>query len=427
MPNAMILHLNKLIAILLLAMACSAQGSVPPYDMIVLIDESSLTDVNNRSVVKATLDRLSYKPDNQNRVGVYAYGERTFESLPLGELSSAIIERMKSPENQSESEAGLKNPAAALEKAIYKLRESERSTVSKVVLVLGDGVISTGDSQHDRQLSQWLIDDLSEAARAADIRIYWLTFTDGADYRIIQTLTSKTQGTYYRAFTPASATEAVSAIVSSLSLADSSAPANQATGEIRESGGEPASAFEGGSAILILAASALLLGLIGGGVYLGRSTRLKAAGRADAVTADDARAFLRDLTGFTAMTEYDITDKKTYIGRLPREVTERSTVIVIRDETVGREHAVIQCENASYWISDSGSVNGTYINNKRITEKQRLLDGDRVRFARFEFEVALPKGESTLTGKSSGAKSSPLSPDPVVEEEDEDRTVYRTR
>ena len=112
-------------------------------------------------------------------------------------------------------------------------------------------------------------------------------------------------------------------------------------------------------------------------------------------------------------------------------MTERSTVIVIRDATVGREHAVIEHHDNAYWISDTGTVNGTYVNERRLLEKQRLLNGDHIRFARFEFEIALPEageispdftGTETARSQTQKGAAFTLSRDQVV---DDDRTVYR--
>jgi hypothetical protein len=62
------------------------------------------------------------------------------------------------------------------------------------------------------------------------------------------------------------------------------------------------------------------------------------------------------------------------IGRDPSRAD-----IVLDDETVSGAHAVIQFEQGQFYIYDLASLNGTYVNNRRV-QKQLLMDGDVVRF-----------------------------------------------
>lgn len=52
--------------------------------------------------------------------------------------------------------------------------------------------------------------------------------------------------------------------------------------------------------------------------------------------------------------------------------------IVILEATVSGKHASISNENGVYYISDLGSTNGTFVNNKRIRAKQLLNNGDSI-------------------------------------------------
>ena len=47
---------------------------------------------------------------------------------------------------------------------------------------------------------------------------------------------------------------------------------------------------------------------------------------------------------------------------------------------VSRRHAVIQAQvSDEYWLGDSGSRNGTYVNAKRIAKPTRLQHADVIR------------------------------------------------
>ncbi len=83
---------------------------------------------------------------------------------------------------------------------------------------------------------------------------------------------------------------------------------------------------------------------------------------------------------------YFLSKDSTIIGR-NKDVSD----IVLDDETVGREHAVIKKEINKYCIIDFGSLNGTFINGERIKSKKKnfIKNGDVLSIANIEFEIKL--------------------------------------
>jgi len=63
--------------------------------------------------------------------------------------------------------------------------------------------------------------------------------------------------------------------------------------------------------------------------------------------------------------------------------------IVVQDSHASRHHATIFVQAGRYYIQDEGSMNGTWLNAKRITGPQPLQVGDRVRIGTTEFVVQL--------------------------------------
>jgi hypothetical protein len=64
------------------------------------------------------------------------------------------------------------------------------------------------------------------------------------------------------------------------------------------------------------------------------------------------------------------------IGRHPR------SDLFLDDVTVSRRHARIHIAPDGYTIEDEGSLNGTYVNRRRI-EIHQLFDGDEVQIGKF--------------------------------------------
>jgi hypothetical protein len=68
--------------------------------------------------------------------------------------------------------------------------------------------------------------------------------------------------------------------------------------------------------------------------------------------------------------------ERTTIGRSPENE------IFLDDVTVSRKHAVLIRRGDEFFIEDLGSLNGTYVNRKRI-ESARLESGDEVQVGKY--------------------------------------------
>ncbi|MBA3629408.1 MAG: DUF3662 and FHA domain-containing protein [Actinobacteria bacterium] len=89
-----------------------------------------------------------------------------------------------------------------------------------------------------------------------------------------------------------------------------------------------------------------------------------------------------------------ITRSPVVIGRLS------SVDIVLADANVSRRHAELRREGVSWKLKDLGSTNGTFVNNKPVTEGD-LQDGDRLLFGNSELVFnTVPPGNQPGTGRS---------------------------
>ena len=79
---------------------------------------------------------------------------------------------------------------------------------------------------------------------------------------------------------------------------------------------------------------------------------------------------------------------KRYLLAEPEMVVGRSpnVAIVINDQSVSRQHAQCFQTDDAVEILDLGSSNGTFVNDKRIQDKQALNDGDMVRLGTILFK-----------------------------------------
>lgn len=110
-------------------------------------------------------------------------------------------------------------------------------------------------------------------------------------------------------------------------------------------------------------------------------------------------------------TAYELSSTKIItIGR------KDDNVIVINDRLVSEIHAVITLANGQYYIKDSGSTNGTYINGKK--EKEKLLKdddsiticGNKLRFSKGTIIIPLNNECVRIKGLKPLQKSKPSYP-----------------
>ncbi len=106
------------------------------------------------------------------------------------------------------------------------------------------------------------------------------------------------------------------------------------------------------------------------------------------LTREEA-ANIEGLKGFALVVEkgpgkgvtYLLREGNTTVGRHPE------SNVFLNDVTVSRQHCRFLVTPDSIRVEDSGSTNGTYVNEERVDEAQ-LRAGDEVLIGRFNFVVA---------------------------------------
>ena len=73
---------------------------------------------------------------------------------------------------------------------------------------------------------------------------------------------------------------------------------------------------------------------------------------------------------------FPLEHERITVGRSP------DCEIFLDDVTVSRKHAVLQRRGESFTIADEGSLNGTFVNKKRV-ESAELDDGDELQIGKY--------------------------------------------
>jgi hypothetical protein len=75
-----------------------------------------------------------------------------------------------------------------------------------------------------------------------------------------------------------------------------------------------------------------------------------------------------------------------FIGRID------TNDFIMPDNSISRQHAIIELKAEGYFLRDCNSSNGTFLHARRLEKKSVMLsDKDRVSFARYEFVYLTPE------------------------------------
>jgi pSer/pThr/pTyr-binding forkhead associated (FHA) protein len=90
----------------------------------------------------------------------------------------------------------------------------------------------------------------------------------------------------------------------------------------------------------------------------------------------DGTALLISTRGAVSGSRYLLDEDEISVGRDPR------ADILLDDSTVSRSHAIFRRTSGRFTVSDSGSLNGTYVNRQRV-DSMELKNGDEIMIGKF--------------------------------------------
>ena len=319
------------------------------------------------------------------------------------------------------------NSPAGVERAIYELKKRGGKETQKIIILLTDGLVDTGNKNQDLEGEKWLKDHLTQESKKAGIRIFGIAFTDKADFRLIQILALKTDGEYFRAYNAEDIPNVFNKIISIITKPPPvSEPLTPSTSKpliakAQKEPPRPAVPYEKtpakktpvkkGIALLplILSVIAILMGVIVLVVIFKGKTKdriepLAYKDRPEAPLPPDHPIFKAELIDTENVVSKDtlslaLNKESISIGR------DSSNDIVIPEESVSSLHATIEYKNGHFYLEDHRSTNGTSLNGREIKENEpfRLKSGDKIHFAIYEFRFLLhdkaPFGETVMLQK----------------------------
>ena len=391
-----------------------APSSTPPAenlpvakDVILVLDNSGSMKKNDpQFLASQAVNEFINKLDEQSRVGIIIFDQSVRVAIPLTPVSDETREHILKSLDQINYKGQYTDSPAAMERAIYDLKNNGRTDAKKLIVFMTDGIVDTGNADKDLEKAKWLRQDLAADAADAGIQIFGIAFTEEADFQLIQSLSQQTDGEYYRALKPEDLDAVFKQVNEKINKVPEPepvvAPEPVQPPEPKEVAPPPPpqpviievpskstkmnEEEKLRSMMILVALAVLIIAVIIMVLMLIRGSRKKE-------DEDDyaQEAFLNDINNYTSQSTYKLGKKPTMLGRVAGTDTDHLNYIVIPQTTIGRRHALIEYKDFAYWIIDQGSINGTFVNDQIISSETRLKHGDRVRLHKFEFEFVMPE------------------------------------
>ena len=172
-------------------------------DIVLVLDNSGSMKKNDpHFLASQAVTEFISNLDATTHVAVIIFDQSVRVEVPLTEVSDATRDEILHSIKQLNYKGLYTDSPAAIERAIYELKNSGRSEAKKSIIFMTDGIVDTGNAARDQEKVKWLKEELAAGAGDAGIAIFGIAFTDEADFQLIQSLAQKTHGEYYRALKP---------------------------------------------------------------------------------------------------------------------------------------------------------------------------------------------------------------------------------
>lgn len=380
----------------------NAQG---PMDLMLVIDNSGSMkkndpQFNTRQALKSFVAQLP----EQSRVGMVLFDENVRLLHRLRIISSPRVqEQFLGSLEKIDYNGRYTNSPGGIERALYELKTNGRIDSHKAIVFLTDGIVTTGSKSKNRDQAQWLKQDLTRELKQLNIRIYGIAFTEAADFSLIQTLASRTEGEYFRADDAAQITTAFDRIRSHLNAIRTQTPTIKPMPMLPEAATDnpeqqSQNISDTDKSVVVVSHNtwlyfwlALITIILSAVVILFFTRQQHPKPYADPMALPLAQlpeAQLADLNNACkGSATFDLDKALVTIGRgEPNDIR-------IPQTTISKHHATIEYKHLAFYLTDLKSTNGTRLNGEPLKahEPVRLKNSDLISFGKFQFQLEIPE------------------------------------
>lgn len=222
---------------LMLALALNPlQTLAASRDLILVLDNSGSMKKNDPEFLTGVAVRKFLQHiDGDNRIAILIFDQSVRLLMPLTTLTETSRENFLRYLDEINFEGRHTDSPAAIERAIYELKVNARPEAERLIIFMTDGIVDTGNEVMDAEKAGWLRNDLASEAAELGIRIFGIAFTDEADFMLIQSLSQRTAGEYFRAYGAGDIESVFGRIMAALSRSQTLAAAASAAADSAQS------------------------------------------------------------------------------------------------------------------------------------------------------------------------------------------------
>lgn len=177
-------------------------GGITPAkeDIAILVENSvAMQQLDQNLVLPASIRLFVERITRDVRIALILFNESAILKAPFasatGDDTSSFMQALKGIDYSNQ----YANSAAALERALYELKNTRHRGAGKSIILIAQGSINTGNEKLDANFSRWLSDVLAIEAAEQHIRIFCIAVSPATEAGLLQDLAHKTGGVFYRA------------------------------------------------------------------------------------------------------------------------------------------------------------------------------------------------------------------------------------
>lgn len=135
--------------------------------------------------------------DKNDRVSVVSFSDTSYPIINLTSVDSEINKDLLFNAADKISSAGLfTNLYDALNGGLGILSEGEKNGRSKIIVLMSDGVMDTGDADKDLQLVDKIKNEMGADLEKRGVKVYAIAFTEQSDRLLLEKISKRTGGFY---------------------------------------------------------------------------------------------------------------------------------------------------------------------------------------------------------------------------------------
>lgn len=173
--------------------AALAVPDTKAMDAVLIIDSSgSMKETDPRRLRVPAAKMFISLLGAQDRVGIISFSDNGYPVLPLTPATSDNRSELFKGVEKVSARGAYTNLAAALEKGLEMLRSQGKQDRRRVLVLMSDGKMDTGEWEQDQALIKKIRSQILDVLAKESIEVYTIAFTEASDMPLMHDIAART-------------------------------------------------------------------------------------------------------------------------------------------------------------------------------------------------------------------------------------------